>query len=188
MNRSTVITVVVMTMIVFLAGVYVWVQSRDKDNDGFADSVPHDSFERIVAGATYTNIEGEPISLTDYRGQVLVVNSWASWCPFCVRELPDLATVAQEYAEQGVTVLAINRSESAPQVKSYLRTVGNTDGVVIVLDEADAYYKFIGGFSMPETVFYDRAGNVIEHKRGFMSLDEMRTKLEAALVTDAERS
>lgn len=184
MNRSSLITLLAMLAIVLAVGVYVWSESRDKDNDGFADSIPKDSIERIWTSASYTNLDGEPIDLTDYRGRVLVVNSWASWCPFCVNELPDLATVAAEYEDRNVTVLAINRSESPLQVHAYLNTIGDLDGVIVVLDEADAYYSFIGGFAMPETVFYDSDGNVVKHKRGYMAIDEMRRLIDETLAAD----
>ena len=57
---------------------------------------------------------------------------------------------------------------------------------MFILDAADHLYGQIGGFSMPETIFYDTEGNVVVHKRGFMDLNEMRTHTEKALLISDE--
>ena len=133
--------------------------------------------------ALYTDLSGNPFSFDQFSGQVLVVNSWATWCPFCVNELPDFAELATLYKDQGVTVVAINRSEDQVKAKAFVRSLRAVDGIEFVLDPTDFFYRSIGGFTMPETVFYDRAGNVVVHKQGFMTLAEMQQHLEAALTS-----
>ncbi|MDA8596738.1 TlpA family protein disulfide reductase [Candidatus Pacebacteria bacterium] len=182
MNRSTSITLIIIIGIIVLVGWWVLsVQQQAKDASSAA--------ARSLGGGTtttaiYTDVEGTPIDLSIYNGQVRVVNSWASWCPFCVTELPDFEALAAEFASDDVVVIAINRSEPAALVESYLTSNGLLEDVIYVLDEADAFYDSIGGFSMPETVFYGADGEIVLHKRGFMSLDEMRTHTNTALNAD----
>jgi thiol-disulfide isomerase/thioredoxin len=178
MQKSSLITILVILAILLGAGFFVWQSSKDKDNDGFDDSILADNFERVVKQNSFTDLEGNEVSLEQYRGKVLVVNSWASWCPFCVNELPDFSKLAAEYEGRELEVLAINRAESKPQIEAYLRSIDPMPGVTILLDKEDTYYKFIGGFAMPETVFYDTEGGVVVHKRGFMTLDEMKSHVD----------
>ena len=94
----------------------------------------------------------------------------------------DFETLAKEYADQDVVVIAINRKEPMERAKAFLKSVGDFEAIKFAVDLTDAYYTSIGGFSMPETVFYDAEGNTVFHKRGFMDLDEMRKHTQAALT------
>ncbi len=180
MDRSSLITLGVITTVILVVGLYVWYAVNQSH---IANQIPSDAVVALTTtDDTYTDLDGNPVSLEQYLGAPLVVNSWASWCPFCVTELPDLNTLAEEFADQNVTVLAINRKESKVQAQRYLSTVPDLNNLVIVLDTKDTFYKSIGGFTMPETIFYDAAGNVIVHKRGFMKLPEMRQHLDSAIT------
>lgn len=119
-------------------------------------------------------------TLAQYRGKPLVVNVWASWCPFCLEELKDFALVQRELGGQ-VVILAVNRQESLAQAKRFTDELGVTDDLIFLLDADDAFYRKVGGFSMPETVFYDRQGNVKIHKRGPVDAQELREKLKEIL-------
>jgi cytochrome c biogenesis protein CcmG/thiol:disulfide interchange protein DsbE len=111
-------------------------------------------------------------------GKILVVNSWASWCPACADELPDLATLGEEFSDKNVKVLAINRAEPKSTATVFLASINATDGLQLVLDPGDKFYASVGGFAMPETIFYDPQGNVILHVRGQMTYQEMRAQTE----------
>lgn len=135
----------------------------------------------------YTDLDGNPVDIAGTYGEnVLVINSWASWCPFCVNELPDFNELGSEFKDRGVTVIAINRAESQNTANAFVDHVGNPENMVFLLDEGDVFYDLVGGFSMPETIFYDREGNVSFHKRGFMPLEEMRMHVENALAATAQ--
>ena len=114
---------------------------------------------------------GEEVILSELGG-FLVVNSWATWCPFCVQEVPDFVELQKEF--KTISVVLVNRKEKDEKVEVFLegRGVSLTD-LVFLQDAKDNFYKSIGGFSMPETLFV-KDGNVIFHKRGFMDLSEMR--------------
>ena len=121
---------------------------------------------------TFKDYDGNEVKLSDFSGN-LIVNSWAVWCPFCVDELPTFAELQAEFEGQ-VTVIAIDRAESLNKVKKYSDDLGVTDSFVFLLDSSDSFYREIGGFSMPETIFVSDSGNIELHKRGPMRIDEMR--------------
>ena len=179
MNRSTLIALLIILMIVVSAGTYTFTLKEQRRVQSSQAYTALSTNEKV---ASYTDLGGESLQLTDYAGKVLVVNAWASWCPFCTKELPALAQVGQEYANQDVVVLAINRRESKEQAERYLRQLSATEGVILILDPDDHFYTSIGGVSMPETVIYDRRGDVVFHKQGPMEIDEIRQYVEAALA------
>jgi len=123
---------------------------------------------------------GEIVSLKDFKGKVVVVNAWASWCPFCVNELPDFETLQNEFPDE-IVVVAINRAEPLEFAKSFSDKLGLSESYTFLIDRDDTFYKSIGGFSMPETLFVNKKGEVELHKRGPMKIDEMRAIVESIL-------
>lgn len=123
---------------------------------------------------------GKAVKLADFAGKPLVLNSWAAWCTFCRKELPDFAEVQKEFGDQ-VIIIAINRQESFETAKRYSDELGVTGDLIFLLDPADSFYQSIGGFSMPETIFVDAEGNIKIHKRGVMDIEEIRQKVNEIL-------
>jgi len=179
-RKSTLITLLVLVGTLLLVGFIVYyIQQRavlsERDTE---------SSQTLVASeeTPYTDLSGDTFTFDEFRGKVRVVNTWASWCPFCVAELKDFEVLAAEYAQKEVAVIAVNRKETKEKAQAFLNTVGSFEHVHFAIDLTDAFYKSVGGFSMPETVFYDAKGNIFLHKRGFMDLEEMRLHTEAALA------
>jgi len=121
--------------------------------------------------------EGNTVSPAMFEDKILVVNSWAVWCPFCKDELTDFRLLQEEYKDE-IVVIAIDRAESLEETKGFTDSVGVTDSMIFLLDPEDSFYKDIGGFTMPETIFVDGDGNIRIHKRGPMELEEMKEKVE----------
>lgn len=117
------------------------------------------------------------ITLSQFRGRPVVVNSWASWCPFCREELKDFAAVRREFGDR-VVIIAIDRAEPLETAKRYSDDLGVSNDLIMLLDPSDSFYRSIGGFAMPETIFVDASGNIVFHKRGPMKADEIRQRLK----------
>jgi len=98
--------------------------------------------------------------LGDFKGQVLVLNFWASWCEPCAAELPSLLRLAETRAADGVRVCCINYQEGEAKVRSFLDTVlGEVPGSVgWLLDRDGAAAKAWTGRIFPSTVLVDRSG------------------------------
>lgn len=123
---------------------------------------------------------GNTVALSDFAGRPLVINSWAAWCPFCVNELVDFVEAQKEFGDQ-VVIIAIDRAESLKTAKKFSDKIGVSDELVFLLDPDDSFYRSIGGFAMPETIFVDTQGNIIHHKRGPMKIEEIRQKIQNIL-------
>lgn len=123
--------------------------------------------------------QGKEIKLRNFREKNVIVNSWATWCPFCKEELKDLAAVQKEFGDQ-IVIIAVGRAESLEVAKKYTDNLGVNGSLIFLLDPADSFYQSIGGFSMPETIFIDKNGFIRAHKRGPMNLEEIRRKIQQA--------
>ncbi len=126
---------------------------------------------------SFTDYQGRTITFADFAGKPMVINSWAVWCPFCVKELKDFGIVQQEFGER-VVFIAIDRAESLETAKKFTDQNGITGDLVFLLDSKDSFYQTIGGFSMPETIFVDKDSNIVNHKRGPMEITEIRQRVQ----------
>jgi len=169
-----------MTAILLTVGYVAFKVSKTSDQKN------SDAAQTLGTGqnATYITLSGETISLNKFEGSVRVVNSWASWSPYSKGELPLLNQLAQNYANQGVKVIAINRNEDPVRAARFVSQQGDLSNVTVLIDPDDAFYARVGGHSMPETLFYDRKGNIVMHARGELTLEEMSTYVDAALVAE----
>lgn len=129
------------------------------------------------ADTQFQSYDGESTTLRQFAGKPLVINTWASWCPFCVEELLDFATVQQEFGSE-VVIVAINRAEDRDAAKQFSDAYQVSDDLIFLLDPRDSFYRSIGGFSMPETLFVNRTGEITEHVRGPMTLETIREKVK----------
>ena len=136
-----------------------------------------------LAHISLTDYRGNNVSLEEFRGKPLVINSWAVWCPFCREELADFAALQKEFGNE-IIVIAIDRQEPLEKARGYTDELGITDDMLFLLDSSDSFYKSIGGFSMPETIFVNGAGEIVVHKRGPMELDEMREHTNKIISTN----
>ena len=91
----------------------------------------------------------------------------------------DFAAAQKEFGDD-VAIIAIDRAESRKTAKKYTDELGVTN-LIFLLDPSDSFYQSIGGFSMPETIFVDRDGNIAERKRGPMEIKEIREKIQKLL-------
>ena len=130
----------------------------------------------------YTDLQGNQIELINRKANVTIITSWASWCPTCVTQLQQLARIQTEYADQGVKVIGINRSEPAATAQAFLKAMDIGEEVELVLDSDDYFYSTNNGFDMPETLFFDENGDLVEQARGKLSYELMVRYVEQALV------
>ncbi len=121
-------------------------------------------------------------SLEQYRGKVVVVNFWATWCPPCVEELPSLESAWQRYRQQGLVVLAVS-DEETDVVTSFLERLPTDITFPLLIDrdmKSGNRWKIRG---LPTTVIIDRSGDVYWRAEGqldFSALD-VNEKLLALL-------
>ena len=126
---------------------------------------------------TLQGLDGNQVRLADLRGQKVVVNFWATWCPPCRSEMPDLDRVARESRGEGVVVLAVDQMESPDTVRGYLRELSL--GLDPVLDERGDVAQLYRVNALPTSFFVDASGVVREVHVGPLSRATILAKLAA---------
>jgi peroxiredoxin len=110
---------------------------------------------------------GQAVSLDDYRGQVVLINFWASWCVPCRREMPLLEELHQRYAPLGFTMLGINVEEDSSLADKFLQET--PVNFPILYDRANSVSKAFDVIAMPTTVILDREGRVRFIHHGYLA-------------------
>lgn len=162
-----ILVIIILVAITAIGWFLISKQSSNQDQSAILTRAPDFSLQ---------DYNGKTIGFSDFAGKPVIVNSWAAWCPFCKKELPDFVAIQKEFGDK-VVIIAIDRSESRDVAKKYSDELEVTDDLIFLLDPSDSFYKSIGGFSMPETIFVDKNGNIVDHKRGPMDINEIRQKI-----------
>ncbi len=104
---------------------------------------------------------GNPVSLSDLRGDIVVINFFASWCLECRNEHEALVSTANAFAGSGVTFVQVAYQESPPATLDYLSLVGRSDVTHYLADPGSRTAIAYGVFGIPETFFVDPDGVVV---------------------------
>jgi thiol-disulfide isomerase/thioredoxin len=113
------------------------------------------------------DLTGAPRSSGEWDGTIRVVNFWATWCPPCIREIPLLVEVQEEYAPQGVQVLGIAIDETAAVVEFAADFTFNYPVLIGQEDAMELGNQFLNGFiGLPFTAFTDRSGRILRVHSG----------------------
>ena len=127
------------------------------------DSVDSEEKEANMApDFTVYDLEGNAVSLSDYYGQPVVLNFWASWCGPCKSEMPDFQKIYEEYKDEIVFLivnLTDNSQETVEKASAYIESQGYTFPVYYDTDLEGAYAYSVN--SVPRTYFIDSEGRLI---------------------------
>ncbi len=113
---------------------------------------------RQKADFTLTDLQGQTWTLKELKGKVVLVNFWATWCPPCRKEMPDLNTLYQRFKPQGFVVLAIS-DEDADKVKPFIAE--RKIGYPILLDPGRKVNELFQVEGIPKSFVYDRQGKLV---------------------------
>lgn len=115
---------------------------------------------------------GRPVSLDTYRGQVVVMNLWASWCPPCRAEMPDLQRLSQAYRGRGLTIVGVNEGESAQRARAFADALHIA--FPIWIDDQQQYGRVYAALGLPTTIVVGRDGKVVRGFDGALAYPQMR--------------
>jgi thiol-disulfide isomerase/thioredoxin len=137
----------------------------------------------IAVPIRYTDMEGNSIDLRSYESEILIVNVWASWSPFTSHDHEILRDLKAEFGD-AITIRAVNRMESKETAKAYLDSIGTQEGIEYVIDTTDYLFVSQGGYAMPETLMFDRIGNLKGHIRGVLDAENVRRTIKEILGSE----
>jgi len=132
-----------------------------------------------AASFTVKRLNGDADSLADYRGKVVLVNLWATWCPPCREEIPALETLYRRYQSKGLIVLGIDQGESASVAGAFARKLGVT--FPLLVDDAQQYGRAYAAQGLPTSILVDRSGHIVKGIDGQLTLAQMQELVAPAL-------
>ncbi|NLV88452.1 MAG: TlpA family protein disulfide reductase [Tissierellia bacterium] len=139
------------------------------------DSVPEIASGKLAPNFTLKNLKGEEVSLEDYRGKLVLVNFWATWCKYCDMEMPDLQRLDEE--NEDLVVLAVNVQEDKETVEAYIEKGGYE--FEVVLDEEGEIATMYLVYGLPNSYFIDEEGILLGRVPGAMTYDQMVQVLDS---------
>lgn len=122
------------------------------------------------------DLNGKEVSLSDYKGKNVLLNFWASWCPPCRAEMPDIEKLYQETKNTDTVILAVNLGEDRDTVKSFIDENKYNFDILLDSDQRTAAKYNIS--SIPSWFFIDKDGNIVTSHIGAMSLAQMRSYIQ----------
>lgn len=119
---------------------------------------------------TLNTLDGKKVSLKDFKGKVVFLNFWATWCPPCVVEMPSMEALHKRFKDNGLVVIAVNSEETEKKVSKFIRKKGYT--FLVLMDTNGSVtsdsYRAVG---FPTTYLIDRKGMVVGKAEGAREWD-----------------
>ena len=172
---------IIYLFILVLGLAWIWV-SADRSGASTAGQIPAPQQGFLAPDFELNTPTGESIRLSDLRGQAVLINLWATWCPPCRAEMQSIEKVYQEYKDQGFTVLAVNMTyqDDPLSVMPFVSEQGLT--FPILLEETGEMAKAYQLRSLPSSYFVRKDGIINEIVIGGpMSEALLRTRIEGIL-------
>lgn len=133
-------------------------------------------------GVTLSDLAGAKVALPEaYAGKVVAVHFWATWCPYCIKEIEALEALFGQFRERGFVPVSVNVGETKAVAAEFLRT--RTVTYPILLDTESTAAKLYGVTGIPTTVILDRGGAIAFKILGEINREGLRRILSGPLGT-----
>jgi thiol-disulfide isomerase/thioredoxin len=188
-NKTIFALVTVMALIIgtYFADKATRVKATGREHDTEQGDSRNDI--KPAPAVTFKNLDGADVTLAQYKGTVVLVNFWATWCDPCYVEIPWLIEMQQKYAAKGFTILGVSMDEEgkAAVVPFLAKERFNVNGqklpmnYPIVIGNDDVADKFGGLLGYPTTFLISKDGKIVKKVQGLVSYDELTKEIEAQL-------
>jgi peroxiredoxin/outer membrane lipoprotein-sorting protein len=135
----------------------------------------------IAPDFTLQDTSGNAVNLTALRGKVVIVDFWASWCPPCRAQMPELEKMHRELADRGLVTLGLDVGEDSQHVAQFAKQQGYTFTLLLGAEPDTTEKYFVDGY--PTTFLIDRQGRIAFRTMGGETPDKLRAAVETALAT-----
>lgn len=147
-----------------------------------ADKPETEQSSPVTTGFALPDLEGQERRLAEWKGQVVMLNFWAPWCPPCRKEVPAFIELQEKYADKGFTFVGIT-VDTRENAQTFADTMGINYPILIAEEEGIAIAREYGNKvgALPYTVLLDREGEVRFTHRNELSLEEAEKALASVL-------
>lgn len=172
--------ILILVLVVIMVGTYI--KQQTEKSQAIADNVKGQEVETGIANGqlapdfTLINLAGEEVMLSDLRGQKVILNFWATWCPPCEAEMPHFQKYYEQYAKKdNVEILGVNATyakEKVERVKQFTESYELT--FPILLEPTGDVAQLYEVMTIPATFFIDEQGRVQRQIKGPLDLDALQ--------------
>lgn len=121
----------------------------------------------MAADFILPSTDGKQLKLSDYRGKVVIVDFWATWCPPCRRGIPDLIALKNEYGSKGLEIIGVSTdTDSKDEVVPFMKQMGIN--YPVVYGNMGVYQQYGGIEAIPTSFVIDQKGKIVESYQGLM--------------------
>lgn len=143
----------------------------------------HASNSQPMPNVTVRTADGDEVRLAAYKGRVVLIDFWASWCPPCKTSFPALDAISREYEEKGLEVLAVNVDERRRDADSFLEE--HPHHLTVLFDPKGVAPKAFGVKGMPSSFLIDRSGSIRFSHMGYTgNVDQSYRREIAQLLSE----
>ena len=126
------------------------------------------------------DVKGNSVKLSDFKGKVVILDFWATWCPPCRAEIPHFIGLQEKYGKQGLVVVGVSVDEGGPDVVSSF-VKANKINYPIVMGNLDVAQLYDANEGIPTTFVIDRTGNIVAKHLGFTDSDIFEKEIKSVL-------
>jgi thiol-disulfide isomerase/thioredoxin len=140
-----------------------------------APAAPPDEATLAFWQSSFTQPDGQPLAMAALRGQPLVLNFWATWCPPCVKEMPELDRFAQAFAARGGRVVGL-AVDNPTAVRAYLQRAPVSYAIGLAGFDGTDLSRKLGNSSgsLPFTAVFSRSGSIVQRKLGETHFEQLK--------------
>ena len=148
-----------MGIIILIAiGLILSTYQGEAQEEIFGLTFPPNEVNQPAPELTLFDLDGKEVSLTDFKGEVILVNNWATWCPPCRLEMPEFRVYFENHQDQGFQVVAIEAGQPENEVRTFVEQL-KLDFVILLDPENKSLVTFQNS-SLPNSFVIDRKGNL----------------------------
>ncbi len=131
--------------------------------------------EKVIVAPDFEleSLDGTITKLSDLKGKNVIINFWATWCDFCVEEMPDLQKLQDEYKDKDLLILAVNVGETKEEVEKFIEE--NNLTLTVLLDKDGIVSNTYGVSSFPSTLAVNKDVEVVVGHVGMLTYEQMET-------------
>ncbi|MBN4049359.1 redoxin domain-containing protein [Clostridium estertheticum] len=122
-----------------------------------------------------TDLNGKEVSLSDFKGKKVFLNFWASWCPPCKAEMPDIEKLYGQTKDSDLVILAVNIGDAKTTAKSFIDN--NKYNFTVLLDSDQSIATKYNIVAIPTSFFINKEGNIVSTIKGGMTLEQMKINI-----------
>ncbi len=169
--KNRLLTIVLVGGSIFAVVAFFFISVRSDPNIGVRRPVVGQPMSNLVL----KDLNGKTVHLSDYAGKPVLMNAWATWCPPCKAELPELQSFYEQHKSEGFVMLAVNAGEDKGSVSLFISQQGYT--FPVVLDPNTTVLNRMGISSFPTSILVGKDGNVKGIHVGMFTTDTIQSEL-----------